>query len=288
MKIWKLDHNGILEQLGERFDIVEKIEEADRVVLWNDVNPLERGIVNLAHGLDKKVVVMQHGRKGTSRYYPPFNEKIRADKLLVWGDFDRRSLIGAGQDETKIKVVGTTVLPQQTRNFHKGVNIIFCPEHWDREVEENLRTREELRKLKMSIITKIIESHDPKDYDNPIQSFRDTKEHLKICAEVLSTADLVVGISESTFELMAQAMDIPVVIMEEWTPKAFGGDMRYITYRRVISPAAKRATIKTLNKTIIQQLANPNELKEERVRVVLDEGGPKNALELIKYEIENA
>lgn len=285
MKLFTIDHNQVLQDLKKEFDITSDIDEADAVVLWTDVTFFERAVVNLAQSKKLPVYVMQHGRKGTSRYYPPFNEKIQADKLLVWGEFDRKSLIEAGQDPKKIEVVGQTVLSHlKPRKEHKGTNIVFCPEHWDNPVEENRKTRNKLRQLKgYNIITKIIESQDPKDFDNPIQSTRWEDDHLDICAEVLITADLVVGISESTFELMAQAMDIPVVIMEEWTPKAFGGDERYATYRRVISNASKKATLVTLLDTIKDQLKNPNELKRQRRQVCIDEGGFNfNALEEIK------
>jgi hypothetical protein len=272
-------HNSIFQGLD--LNEVNILEDCDTVLLWNDVNPMERGIINLARAHKKKTIVLQHGRKGSSRYFPPFNEKIQADKLLVWGDFDKRSLEGVGQDSTRIGVVGTSVLDGlPDRRPHDGINVVFCPEHWDTEVEENSWVKKELRKLKyknkeIKITTKIIESHDPKAYDNPVWSNRSDPNHLNKCHEVLSTADLVVGISESTFELLAQAMDIPVVIMEEWQPKMFGGDERYFNYRRVISPASKRATMKNLNEVILGQLENPDELKEERKRVVLDEGGPR-------------
>lgn len=289
MKIYCLDHNSVMKDIKTEFEVVPNLEDADKVVLWNDVNPVERGIIRYAKSLKKEVIVIQHGRKGTSKYYPPFNEKIQADKLLVWGEFDRRSLLEAGQDAGKIRVVGTTVLSAlRPRSEHAGINVVFSPEHWDCPLEENTRVRKELKKLKgAKIITKLIDSpsHGQADWQNPVYSARDSADHLSICAEVLSTADLVVGISESTFELMAQALDIPVVIMEGWIPKPFSGDPRYVNYRRVISKAAKRCQVDTLIATIKDQLRNPDELKEERRLVVIEEGGPANALELIKKEI---
>ena len=278
MKIFLIDHNQVLGDIKKDFDIVDKIEDADVVILWNDVLPIERAIINLARSLGKKTIVIQHGRWGTSRYYPPFNEKIQADKLLVWGVFDRRALIEAGQNPKKIEVVGTTVFSHlKSRVKHKGTNVVFFPEHWDKPVVENSQVRDELRKLKgISILTKLIDSpsHEKKLYDNVIYSDRSNDNHLDVCADVLSIADVVVGISESTFGLLAAYLDIPVIIMEEWTPKAFGGDMRYTEgYRRIISPAAKRATLKRLCDTIKHQLKNPAELKEERKQVCIDEGG---------------
>lgn len=284
-------HNSVLDELDYHFEVVDNLKEAKVVVLWNDVGNVERGIIRLARALGKKTLVMQHGRKGTSRYYPPFNEKIQADRLLVWGDFDKRSLIQVGQDERKIRVVGTTILDGlPDRKEHEGTNLVFCPEHWDHDVEENAKVKKKLRKLRskrknIKITTKIIESHDAKNYDNPVFTNRNSDEHLRVCREVLATADLVVGVSESTFELMAQAMDIPVVIMGDWTPKPCNGDERYKTYRRVISKASKVATIKTLNETILDQLAHPWELQGFRQIAVEQEGGPRNAIELIAKEI---
>lgn len=287
-----LKHNSVFNEIQKKFEVVDKIEDCDTVLLWNDLNPIERGIISRARGLGKKTIVLQHGRKGSSKYFPPFNEKIQADKILVWGDFDRRSLIGAGQDSARLGVVGTTVLNGLPRKKpHEGINVIFCPEHWDREVDENTRVKEELRKLAqryetIKVTTKIIESHDPLHYDNPIQTNRNDDNHLSVCKELLSTADLVVGVSESTFELLAQAMDIPVVIMEEWTPKTFGGDERYFTYRRVISPAAAKTDCKNLQETIIFHLENPDDLKKERKQVAIDEGGiGLDTLNLIAQEI---
>jgi hypothetical protein len=284
MKLFVQDHNSILQDIKQDFEIVSNIEEADKVVLWNDVNYLERSIINFAHSLGKKVAVMQHGRKGTSKYYPPFNEKIRADKLFVWGEFDKESLIEAGQDPSKIQVVGTTIFSRLLpRVAHEGTNVVFCPEHWDRPVEENIRVRNELRKFKaereslgekINIITKLIESHDPDQFDNPVRSERDSEHHLAICAEVLSTADIVVGVSESTFELLAQSLDIPVVIMDEWEPKAFGGDHRYIKYRRIISEAATRSSLDNLGRTLKAELArDQREMADVRKLIAEREGG---------------
>lgn len=275
MKLWLWEHNQVMGDLRKEFEIAEKIEDADKVLLWNDVNPIERGIVRYARSLKKPVFVLQHGRKGTSRYYPPFSEKIQADKLFVWGEFDRASLIEAGQ-EARIEVVGSPIFSRLYKKAHEGINVVFSPEHWDRAITENTLVRKKLRQLRgIQVITKLIDSpsHDPKAYDNVVLSNRAMDNHLDVCADVLSVADIVVGISESTFELMAQFLNIPVVIMDEWSPKSFGGDARYATYRRVISRAAKRTSLKNLLKTIKHQLENPDELEEERKQVCIEEGG---------------
>ena len=285
-------HNSIFNRIEGSLSVVSSLDECDTVLLWNDVNPLERGIINLARSKGKRTLVVQHGRRGSSRYFPPFNEKIQADKLLVWGDSDKRALVGVGQDSSRIGVVGSPILLRvPPRIKHEGIRVVFCPEHWDTEVEENKWVKKELQKLQkkhknIKVVTKIIESHNPKDYENPIQSNRNSPQHLSVCADVLSTADIVVGVSESTFEIIAQAMDIPVVIMDEWTPKACNGDERYKTYRRVVSEGSAKCKAKDLIKTILYHLENPGDLQEGRRNAVIDEGGlGLDTIELIKKEL---
>lgn len=273
--IYLWEHNSVLSPFIKH---TKKIDEVDTIIVWNDIYPVERGIIDYTRKLGKKTYVMQHGRRGSSRYYPPFNQQIYADKLLVWGESDKKALIEAGQDSKKIEVVGTPIFKKlKARVKHKWTNIVYSPEHWDKPLEENVKVRDELRKLKIKglvITTKLIYSAShQEEYDNPVRTNVSDQDHLEKCIDVLKWADLVVGISESTFELLAQAMDIPVVIMEEWIPKAFGGDMRYLTYRRVISRASKRATMKNLLSVIEDQLKNPDELKQERKEVVLEDGG---------------
>ena len=245
--IFIVNHNRILSDLEKdtkkhswedkksNLNLVGTIEEADVIVMWGDTTSLERGIVNYARTLKKPVIVAQHGRKGTSRYFPPINDPITADKLLVWGIRDKNALVKVGHPEDKIEITGTSIFSHlKGRKKHEGINVVFCPEHWDREISENRKVASILNKLKgVKITTKLIEGHDEKLYKNPVISNRNHENHLEICADVLSTADLVVGISESTFELMAQYLDIPVVIMEEWYPKTFGGDEKYYSYRRI-------------------------------------------------------
>lgn len=275
VKLFVLDHNQVISDLTQTMNLTD-FENADVVLLWTDTMPMNRGIINLARAKGKKVFTIQHGRRGSSRYYEPFKEKLYADKHLVWGQRDKDALVEAGHRAKQIEVIGTTIFNRlKPRKRHEGINIVFSPEHWDCPVDENIQVRDELRKLPHNIITKIIDSpsHDGIKWDNPVKSNRGDYEHLDICADVLSTADLVVSVSESTFELLAQALDIPVVVMNEWEPKAFGGDERYVSYRRVVSEASKLADMKSLTRIVGNVLKNPEKLKNERKTVLEEEGG---------------
>lgn len=284
-KIFYRNHNQILTDIVKHFEIVEDMKDADIVMLWNEVMPDTIALINQARTLGKKVFTIQHGRRGSSRYFPPFDSKIISDKLLVWGEADKRRLVEAGHSENKIVVVGTTIFSHlKGREKHEGINVVFSPDHWNQEIPENINVRDELRKLKgVKVITKIIDDQDPIFYDNPVQSNRKEKSHLDICAEVLSRADLIVSVAEGTFELMAQALDIPVITVLDWEPKEFGGDARYLQYSRHISSASKETFLKNLLKTVRHQLKNGDELAGERQLACLLEGGINlNCIEEIK------
>ena len=256
----------------------QDMSRLDAVVLWNETEDSGRPYVEKAKKFGARTILVQHGRRGTSRIYPPFNEELASDIACVWGEGDKRRLIEVGIPEERIVVTGTPIWRHiKPKIEHSGLNVVFSPEHWDgREVVENAIVAGQLRRLEgVKIITKGLEGeHDPKIYDNLVMSDRNKPGHLDVCVDVLRKADLVVGISESTFELMAQIMDIPVVIADIWIPKACAGDERYKEYKRIYSNACKRVkNIFDLNKTIKQQLKHPDELKEQRAKIAIEDGG---------------
>lgn len=270
----------------------EMIKKADTIVLWNEtpMGGWDKWVTKIK---GKRTVLMQHGRRGTSRIYPPFNEPLKSDVICAWGENDRKRLESVGVAPEKIRVTGTTVLNHlKPRKPHVGINVVFSPEHWDVDVAENFIVNSALSKIKgINIISKLlIDEHTMGVYPNPVWSDRRSKEHIDIFTEVLREADVVVAVSESTFELCAQAMDIPVVIADIWVPKACNKDERYRDYHREYSNACVRVKdMLKLEEAIMFAVKHPEHLREERKKVVLGDGGTNlNALEEICKVIENA
>ena len=159
---------------------------------------------------------------------------------------------------------------------HKGTNVVFCPEHWDTDVVENGIVAGTIRELRgVNIITKLLKNEHQKEmYDNPVISDRRLENHLDIVADVLSIADLVVSPIDCTFEMLAESLDIPVVVYGKWIPKECRGDERYKEVKRVYSEGCKVVDdITKLNETIYHQLKHPDELKEGRYKACVGDGG---------------
>ena len=254
------------------------LEICDVVVLWNEtpMGGWDKWVHNLK-AIGKRTVLMQHGRRGASRMYPPFNEPLCSDVVCSWSENDRKRLMECGIDDSRIKVTGTTIFSHlKPRIPHEGINVVFSPEHWDMDVAENFIVASQLKKLKgVKIISKLLEDeHTEGVYPNPVWSNRRLEGHLDICMEVLQTADVVVAVSESTFELLAEALDIPVVIADIWTPKACGGDEKYREYTREYSNACTRVKdMSKLNDAIYYAIKHPEHLREERHKITVDDGG---------------
>lgn len=289
LKICLFDFNNILSDVAIELhnrghELLEKGNEvrtwrmADVIVLWNEtpMGGWDKWVKQL-RSMGKRTVLMQHGRRGASRMFPPFNEPLCSDVVCSWSENDRKRLTSCGIDNSRIRVTGTTIFSHLKPKIpHKGINVVFSPEHWDIDVAENFIVAAQLRKLKgVNVITKCLEDeHTVGVYQNPVWSNRRSEGHLDICIDVLRTADVVVAVSESTFELLAQALDIPVVIADIWTPKACGGDEKYREYAREYSDACVRVKdMGKLNDAIYYAIKHPEHLREERKRIVIDDGG---------------
>lgn len=302
MKILLFDYNNILSDVAT--ELVKRghtllpldgkestFKKAEVIVVWNETAlGFWRDWIVEARKKGKRVVLVQHGRRGTSRIFPPFNEELVSDVVCVWGENDKKRMMSCGVPEDRIRITGTPIFKHiKTRIPHEGKNIVFSPEHWDVDVAENAIIMGELRKLldenkkfsffkkkePLNLICKLLEGeHNPNDYINPVVSNRKEPGHLEVCVETLQKADLVVAVSESTFELFAELMDIPVVIADIWIPKACNGDPRYKEYHREYSNACHRVKdIKRLNEEILWSLEHPENLRKERAEIGIGDGG---------------
>lgn len=294
MKILAFDFNNIMEDvlttLQERGHTLlthrDDWKKADVIVVWQETElGGAKDWVRMVQKAGKRVVLLQHGRRGTSRIFPPFNEELVSDQLCVWGVNDLVRMTDCGVLREKIHITGTPVLRKvKPRIPHKEINVVFSPEHWDMEVAENFAVRDALRKFvnkrwfwqpKVNIITKILEGeHSPYNYDNPVSSNRQHWGHLDVCIETLQKADAVVAVSESTFELLAEIMGIPVIIADIWVPKACAGDERYKDYQREYSTACERVQdLDKLGEVIMKHVDNPELLAGERSSIGVADGG---------------
>lgn len=290
MKIYIQDHNRILSDVAEKLDLTNDFKEADKVLLWQDVIELGKGIAELALQTRKPLIVVQHGANSHIDYGPPNNYKLLADKICVWGTRNRDYLLEQGIPASKIVMTGSTIFNYlKPKVKHSGINIVFRPAHWDKHtLPENALVRDALREMPYNIITKITESMDDDNFDNVVQSHRDEPGHIEACIDVLSKADAVVAIAgDGTFEMLAYAMDVPVITANVWDQKPF---LDKPTPAQIYSEACDLVDMEYLEAVIEENLKNPDKNKASRRKVLVEWTGIDldNPLERILKVIHDA
>jgi len=284
MKIYIQNFNSVasdvMNELRERGHSFIPIPfKADRIVVWQDVLEENRKMILKAKELGIPTILIEHGRLGHTQYLPPFNVKPLVDKHCVWGTRDKEILLSVGVPENNIYITSSPIFKHiRQKEKHSGKNLLFLPMHWEGDVMENWEVAMALRQMKgFNITTKILEGeHFAERYQNPVISNRqDNERHFKSLIDLLIKTDVVVSLTESTPDLFALIMDIPVIICTLWYPKTCREDERYLNFNweQFRTPATAKCELKDLEKTIKYVLRNPDELKEERIKTTITDAG---------------
>jgi hypothetical protein len=291
MKVSTTNFNQLMNELEaeieRRGDRVELWQNADVLIMWQDVLGHAQEVVKEARSVGKKVYTYEHGLLSINDYLPPISRPMISDLYLTWGEAQKRWLVEkAGVNPDRVQVTGTTIFSRLgPRVPHEGKNVLFAPRHWDKPLAENYQVAEILKKYdKAKVSSKLVHGeHDPDAFPNPIISYRHNPDHFAVSYEALKEADVVIGIGEGTFAALAFWMDIPYISVDNWGQN----DLLGVTYTRErfnsqLSEASRKVPINKLLDMIDQELENPHEysfLRKAFVNEYLDGGDPKKALQ---------
>ncbi len=291
MKISTTNFNQVLNELEEeverRGDRVELWENADVVVLWQDVMATARDVAVAAHNSGKRVLTYEHGLLSINDYLPPLSKPMISDLYLTWGEATKKWLVErANIPAEKIVVTGTTLFSRMgEKEPHEGKRVLFAPRHWDKPLAENYQVSEILKKYdKAYVYSKLVQGeHDPEAFPNPIITYRHNGDHIGNCYEALKTANVVVGIGEGTFASLAFWMDIPYISVDNWGQNMLLGKMYdRAEFNGQLSYASRKVTPDKLLEAIDFELEHPEEMQPLRrmfVNEYLDGGDPQKALQ---------
>jgi len=143
------------------------------------------------------------------------------------------------------------------------------------------------------LVAKITSAHDKRLYmGDVVSTIQVSKTHIEDGVKLLSLTDCVVGVEEGTFQLLAMAMGIPCVMVDGFKYREFGG-IDYSSVEMLKTASVRRVKLAEIEKTIDEELANPDELKSQRDKCVRDEFWDgvtdpiENIINVIKGEIKN-
>ncbi|MFA7301099.1 MAG: hypothetical protein WC069_02230 [Candidatus Shapirobacteria bacterium] len=265
-KIYLSDHNQVLADIEDSFEIVDDWMDADAVVVWQDVRGELVNIVAQSNLMGIPTFVMQHGLRASREYLPEYGKELLSQRIMVWGPQDKVRMIKSGVEPERIVVTGTTILDHlKPKQKHAGINVLFVPLHWDKEIEENYEVANILNQIKdIRVLTKLVDGQRIENYKNVILSNRDDKNHLDKITNILKDIDVLVSLSESTMEFMAYYLDIPVVVVNNWRPKKFL-DYEVLNINKDISNACEVTDINSLEKVLKNVIENPGKKSKERI-----------------------
>jgi hypothetical protein len=264
MKVFLNNFNGILDDLIPAIgqNLTADWKEADVVVLWQDVMGELENIASQAKAMGKKVIVAEHGLLSINDYIPPLRRPLVADKFMAWGNWTKDWLLEKTDiDPQKIVVTGTLLTNKIiSRRKHPDKRVLFAPRHWNGEIQENIDVANELKGCKYTVFSKILKGeNDPASYPNPLSTDRQGLNHIDTCFDVLSWADVVVGIGEGTFGALTHLMDIPYISVDNWRQKdLLGKTYTEKAFKKQISKACFSVPIEMLNEQIDMLIKNPH------------------------------
>jgi hypothetical protein len=270
MKIYIANFNGVLDGLVKHFekDLTRDWHEADVLVLWQDVIGDLENLASQAKNAGKRVIVAEHGLLSINDYIPPLNRPLVADTFMAWGNWTKEWLVNkAHVDPDRIRVTGTLISDKMIpRRKNHGPRILFAPRHWDGELQENLDVAEKLKECKYDVFSKLLDGENsPQNYPQPMSTNRQELNHIETCFQVLSWADVVVGIGEGTFGGLTHLMDIPYISVDHWQDKdLLGKTYTREEFKSQISRAAIQVPIESLLTQIDLCVKDPDINKEER------------------------
>lgn len=273
-----INYNGVMDDIIPLLKTAP-IEEADVVLIWQDVSDKFVPVVKILKKLGKRVILMSHCFGSCNDYLPPHNHISLADKILVWGQADYALALQAGLAQ-KTVITGSTIFShKKKRQKQKDFTVVIAPSHDNKTIEGAKNIANTLTRGGNSVYTKLI-GDKLTGFPNPVCSKQTDSDHIEKCFDLLSKADvLIVDDPTTTLALFAFACDVPVIYVEL-------GQFNYYYINNFLKSGLYTSTVDNINQTIDE--IKENDYKKEQRKLWAEYCGAniKNPLENILREIQ--
>lgn len=121
--------------------------------------------------------------------------------------------------------------------------------------------------------------HDSAQYLVPIiGTNQGDLNHIQTVIDLLKDIDIVVCLEEGTLQLLATAMNIPVILCDIFKYENYGGMAHYDRVEKIKTPAVYSCDLGKLPSTLDYAIQNMNEKLSQRIQVINEEAGGDIAL----------
>jgi hypothetical protein len=279
-RILLTNRGGVMDRIKPYFFTSFNFEKIKAAVLFQDVVGQGLEYAKRSKEMDTPIVVVEHGRGAISDYLAPRKMPLLADKVCVWGSFDRYVLINGGIDEEKIVLTGCPIFEglSRTKTSHKGMNVLFSPAHFTENKDDeplNVQILNKLNSIKdITVYTKLLNTHSKElRTKHSVISTSYDDDHLNKCIEAIKLADAIVSNQIGTFELIAMYFEIPVIYVNNRPAET----NVLLNYYEKSDPKDLGLVfindIEELEKSINKCFADPHALRKECQEVLLTQAG---------------
>lgn len=272
---------------------------ADKILVWGQAEAVRLS----KYGNRVEVVgcpLFKHLRPKEARqgvnvlYVPVIAEKEEPENILVYAALKR------WESEKLIDCVyeNFSRMKQGWATQEMDVKIVQKP---DGTTEEKVWRKEIVPRIHRNVTygkglvnVKLTGVHDNFQYMSPLAiTQQNSDNHIATTVELLRNTDVMVCLEEGTMQLLACALDIPVIVADVFKYGNYGGVANYDSIEKISTAACYRTNkIEKIGTLIDAALKNPAELRRQRITVCEKEGGAhlgdadENAIKAIRSVTE--
>lgn len=244
MKTFVYNHHHVI---NHPFDLAPTVQDAEAVIFWNDFH-FTRQVQNASK--HAKTLLYQHGRYALQDYYLN-NHPVSTHGVLTWGESERKKMIDWGYPEDKILAIGN---PMYEKIYHHEPEdyFVLVGLHWVRDVAEINswaidRVLEALPKgtrLVFKTMKKVKIARPLPEGVEIAETNIESQESARESVLTLKHAKGVITLCESTFELYARFMGLPVIQLESAVVQDKFGQVKLADMRRPYTRRFKSSELK--------------------------------------------
>lgn len=206
-------------------------------------------------------------------FVPVIAEKEHPENLLVYAklkEWESKKLFKSISEKFKKLKESWLVENIEMREAKNGDKVE--DRVWKKAITNNVPrhiTYDHLLNVKLTPV------HDAFQYMSPvIRTSQGDSNHIPDLVDMLTNIDLMVCLEEGTMQLLAHALDIPVILVDIFNYGTYGGTSNYDVIEKIKTNACYVVkNLDKLEKAVDHALSNPSELRKHKIAVCEQEGG---------------
>lgn len=279
-----VNYNDLLTPLYQTFeqaeltDITNEEKKPDCMIIWTDYPPDQKMLCLVALQNGVPTFMVQHGRRAMRDYWTNQGEPT-CPVAFVWGTKDKEDAIEGRWHPTRIFRVGAPwfAYRPEKREEERGLVVYDAP-HWGIDTKESIRTWAALKKIEgiRPVAKLIVPGHNRNNYPGEqCLTYRAEPGHIEGTFDIIKRASAVVCMMESTLELFAHSLGVPVIHVKGFKHKKLPGTWQGVE-DTLPGKGSLACDLGNLEETIKLAMTNPPDLaKQARERLEEDAGNPE-------------